>query len=135
MNQYRTQNKIVQWRYELEKRNQLPGETVEQFAKEIKAMIKKIDPDNAWGDAQKTYAFTKGLNDDIYEKMSPVLAAQGAITLQQAINIAQRVEDDSRHRMMRNPFLQPAAPALAIPSTQITPDIAKIIADSVKLAV
>src|SRR5947209_6704028 len=135
MNQYRTQNKIVQWRYELEKRNQLPGETVEQFAKEIKSMIKKIDPDNGWGEAQKTYAFTKGLNDDIYEKLSPVLAAQGNLTLQQAINIAQRVEDDSKHRMLRHPFLQPTAPVLAVPNTQITPDIAKIIADSVKLAV
>jgi len=37
--------------------------------------------------------------------------------------------------MMRNPFLQPTVLVLAIPSTQITPDIAKIIADSVKLAV
>ncbi len=72
----------------MEKRNQLSGETVEQFSKKIKAMIKKIDPENGWGDAQKVYAFTKGLNDEIYEKMSPVLAAQGNITLQQAINIA-----------------------------------------------
>ena len=73
--------------------------------KEIKAMIKKIDPDNVWGEVQKTYAFTKGLNDDIYEKMSLVLAAQANITLQQVINIAQRVEDNSRHRILRNPFL------------------------------
>jgi hypothetical protein len=37
--------------------------------------------------------------------------------------------------MLRNLFLQPTAPVLAIPDTQVTSDIAKIIADSVKIAV
>src|SRR5205823_11839458 len=96
MNQYRTQNRIIQWRHELEKRIQLPGETVEQYATNVKKLIKKIDVGNNWDDAQKTYSFTKGLRDEIFDKMSPVLAAQQNLTLEQAISIAQQDRKSTR---------------------------------------
>src|SRR2546430_14603223 len=96
---------------------------------------KKIDVGNNWDDAQKTYSFTKGLRDEIFDKMSPVLAAQQNLTLEQAISIAQQVEEDGKQRILRNSFLQPPAPVFAAPATQITPDLLQIIADSVKQAV
>ena len=67
LNQFRTQNKLTQWRQELEKRTQLPGETVEAYAKEIKRLIRRIDVDNNWSDAQKVYSFTKGLAPEVYQ--------------------------------------------------------------------
>ena len=50
------------------------GEIIEQFAKDIKRMIQKIDLENNWNNAQKIYSFTKGLRDDIYKKMFSILA-------------------------------------------------------------
>src|SRR6266516_3036483 len=135
MNQYRTQNRIIQWRHELEKRIQLPEEKVKQYATNVKKLIKKIDVGNNWDDAQKTYSFTKGLRDEIFDKMSPVLAAQQNLTLEQAISIAQQVEEDGKQRILRSSFLQPPAPVFTAPATQITPDLLQIITDSVKQAV
>jgi len=51
LNQYRTQNKLTQWRQELEKRTQLPGEIVEAYAREIKRLVKRIDIDDNWNEA------------------------------------------------------------------------------------
>lgn len=103
LNQYRTQARVIQWRQELEKRKQLPGETVDNYAKDIKKLIKRIDAGNNWDNAQKVYSFTKGLLPDTYTKLSPVIAAQQNITLDQVISIAHQIEEDSNQAINQRP--------------------------------
>jgi len=129
MNQFRTNNRIIQWRRELEKRVQLPGETVEQYAKDIKRLIKRIDPQNDWEDTQKVYSFTKGLKDDTYRQLAPVLTMQANPTLNVAIEVAQKIEEVSRQTSVTS------APAFAVPASQALPDLTQLINESVKKAV
>ena len=46
--QFRTPNKMYRWRRELEMRIQGPSKTVEQYAKDIRRLIKRLDYDNHW---------------------------------------------------------------------------------------
>ena len=135
MNQYRTQNKIIQWRQELEKRIQLPGESVEHYAQDVRGMIQKIAPGNEWTDEQKAYSFTKGLRDEIYERMSPILAVQQNPTLNLVVTLAQRIEDDLRYRSSKRLQFQRNAPVLAVPDTGLSAEITQMIAETVRQAV
>ena len=106
----------------------MPEETVEQYAKDIKRLIKRIDPQDNWKDTQKVYSFTKELKDDTYRQLASVLTMQANPTLNMAIEVAQKIEEVSRQTTV------PSTAAFAVPVAQTMPDLAQLINENVKKA-
>ena len=67
---------------------QRSSETVEQYALDIKRLIKRIDFANNWGESDKVYYFTKGLRREIGYQLRPHLIFWNNITLDQVIEAA-----------------------------------------------
>ncbi|KAG9294703.1 hypothetical protein G9A89_008182 [Geosiphon pyriformis] len=81
---------------ELEKGIQGPGEIVTEYAKAIRKLIKHVDSDKNWTEEQKIHFFTKGLRTDLSYALWPLLALKDNPTMNMAIELAQRIEDNQR---------------------------------------
>ena len=83
LNQFRTNVQIMSWQQQLATRIQGPTEPVAQYANDIKALLNKIDYDNAYPEFYKVREFIKGLNSQIaffVNKENPA-ALEEAITI------------------------------------------------------
>ena len=58
---FRTHTLFTRWRHELQNRVQGPTETVDEYAKSIKRLIKQVEVDGARSESVKIHEFTKGL--------------------------------------------------------------------------
>jgi Retrotransposon gag protein/Zinc knuckle len=96
LRQFRNQGRIIQWRSELERRMQSLTETVDKYALDVKKLIKRIDIDNQWSEADKIYQFTKGLRREIASQLNPHLTFQNNLTLDQTVEAARRMEENNR---------------------------------------
>jgi hypothetical protein len=86
--QFRTAEKVLQWRFDLQSRMQGATESVDHYAQEIKWLIKRVDHANAWADQEKIYHFTKGLRREIVFQLKPHLTLQPGMNLEQTITLA-----------------------------------------------
>ncbi|KAG9287068.1 hypothetical protein G9A89_023033 [Geosiphon pyriformis] len=93
---FRTPILISKWRMELERRTQGPGEVVTEYAKAIRKLIKQVDTGRNWTEEQKIHSFTKGLRTDLSYALWPLLALKNNPTMDMAIELAQRIEDNQR---------------------------------------
>jgi Retrotransposon gag protein/Zinc knuckle len=94
--QFRDQGRIIQWRSELERRMQGLTESVDKYALDIKKLIKRIDVNGHWSQADKIYQFTKGLRREIACQLNPHLTFQNNLTLDRTIDAARRMEENNR---------------------------------------
>ncbi|KAG9303758.1 hypothetical protein G9A89_018655 [Geosiphon pyriformis] len=95
-NKFRTPILILKWRMELERRTQGSGEVVTKYAKAIRKLIKRVDTRRNWTEEQKIHSFTKGLRTDLSYALWPLLALKDNPTMDMAIELAQRIEDNQR---------------------------------------
>ncbi|KAG9287497.1 hypothetical protein G9A89_023869 [Geosiphon pyriformis] len=79
---------------ELEKKTQGSGEIVTKYAKAIRKLIKCVDSGRNWTEKQKIYSFTKGLRTDLSYALWSFLALKNNPTIDMAIELAQRIEDN-----------------------------------------
>lgn len=93
---FRTPEKVLQWRFDLQSRIQSATESVDQYAQEIKRLIKRVDHLNAWTDQEKIYQFTKGLRREIVYQLKPHLTLQPGMTFEQAIALARQFEQNNK---------------------------------------
>ncbi|KAG9288921.1 hypothetical protein G9A89_019543 [Geosiphon pyriformis] len=93
---FRTPILISKWHMELEKRTQGPGEVVTEYAKAIRKLIKQIDSKKNWTEEQKIHSFTKELRTDLLYALWLLLALKDNPTMDMAIELAQRIEDNQR---------------------------------------
>ncbi|KAG9299292.1 hypothetical protein G9A89_013940 [Geosiphon pyriformis] len=89
---------------ELEKKTQDPGKVVTKYAKAIKKFIKWVDSERNWTEEQKIHFFTKGLRTDLSYALWPLLALKNNSTMDMAIELAQKIEDNQRMHL-EFPFL------------------------------
>ncbi|KAG9293540.1 hypothetical protein G9A89_005543 [Geosiphon pyriformis] len=92
----RTPILISKWCIELEKRTQGPGKIVTEYAKAIRKLIKCVDSGRNWTEEQKIHSFTKGLRTNLSYALWPLLALKNNPTINMAIELAQRIEDNQR---------------------------------------
>ncbi|KAG9297631.1 hypothetical protein G9A89_011146 [Geosiphon pyriformis] len=95
-NKFRTPILISKWCMELKRRTQSPGEVVTEYAKAIRKLIKRVDTGRNWTEEQKIHSFTKGLRTDLSYALWPLLALKDNLTMDMAIELAQRIEDNQR---------------------------------------
>jgi len=95
LRKFRTPNRVLQWRSELNNRMQGPTESIDQYAQAIKKLIRRIDHDDNWSEADRIYNFTKGLRKEIAFQIRPQLAFQNNITLEQTIEAARQLEENN----------------------------------------
>ena len=93
---FRTTALINQWRFELQMKVQKLGETVEQYANDIKKLIKRIDNRNRWSEDEKVWQFLKGLRKDIAYQAQPFIMSQERPTLEIAIRTAKQFEENDQ---------------------------------------
>ncbi|KAG9292542.1 hypothetical protein G9A89_006913 [Geosiphon pyriformis] len=99
---------------ELEKRTQGPGEIVTEYAKAIRKLIKRVDSDRNWTEKQKIHSFTKGLRTDLSYAFWPLLALKDNPTIDMAIELAQRIEDNQRMHLESTLPVFASAPVMAL---------------------
>ena len=63
LSQFRTNVQIMSWQQQLATRVQEPNEPVAQYANDIKALLNKIDYNNAYPEFYKVCEFVKELNN------------------------------------------------------------------------
>ncbi|KAG9296598.1 hypothetical protein G9A89_015190 [Geosiphon pyriformis] len=95
-NKFRTPILISKWHMELERRTQGPSEVVTKYAKAIRKLIKRVDTGKNWTEEQKIHSFTKGLRTDLSYALWPLLVLKNNPTMDMAIELAQRIEDNQR---------------------------------------
>ncbi|KAG9293570.1 hypothetical protein G9A89_005573 [Geosiphon pyriformis] len=78
------------------KRTQGSSEVVTKYAKAIRKLIKRVDTGRNWTEEQKIHFFTKGLRTDLSYALWPLLALKDNPTMDMAIELAQRIEDNQR---------------------------------------
>ncbi|KAG9290582.1 hypothetical protein G9A89_020952 [Geosiphon pyriformis] len=93
---FRTPILISKWHMELEKRTQSPGEVVTEYAKAIRKLIKCINSGRNWTKEQKIHSFTKGLRTDLSYALWPLLVLKDNPTIDMAIELAQKIENNQR---------------------------------------
>ncbi|KAG9287794.1 hypothetical protein G9A89_017389 [Geosiphon pyriformis] len=94
---------------ELERRIQGPGKVVTKYAKAIRKLIKCVDSGRNWTEEQKIHSFTKGLRTDLLYALWPLLALKDNFTMNMAIGLAQRIENNQRmHLGSTLPVFAPA---------------------------
>ncbi|KAG9294807.1 hypothetical protein G9A89_008499 [Geosiphon pyriformis] len=118
---FRTPILISKWHMELERRIQGSGEVVTKYAKAIRKLIKCVDFWRNWTEEQKIHFFTKRLRTDLSYALWPLLALKDNPTMDMAIELAQRIEDNQRmHLGSTLPVFAPVfvmAPALQMAAT------------------
>ncbi|KAG9304235.1 hypothetical protein G9A89_019797 [Geosiphon pyriformis] len=87
---------ISKWCIELERKTQGPGKVVTEYAKAIRKLIKCIDSRRNWTEEQKIHSFTKGLRTDLLYALWLLLALKNNPTMDMAIELAQKIEDNQR---------------------------------------
>ncbi|KAG9297579.1 hypothetical protein G9A89_007654 [Geosiphon pyriformis] len=81
---------------ELERKTQGPDEIVMEYAKAIRKLIKWVDSGRNWTKEQKIHSFTKKLRTDLSYAFWPLLALKDNPTMDMAIELAQKIEDNQR---------------------------------------
>ncbi|KAG9294456.1 hypothetical protein G9A89_001961 [Geosiphon pyriformis] len=118
-NKFRTPILISKWCMELERRATGPGEVVTEYAKAIRKLIKHVDSGRNWTEEQKIHFFTKGLRTDLSYALWPLLALKDNPTIDMAIELTQRIEDNQRmHLRSTLPVFAP------VPVMALTPQMA-----------
>ncbi|KAG9295002.1 hypothetical protein G9A89_017796 [Geosiphon pyriformis] len=114
-NKFRTPILISKWHMELERKTQSPGEIVTEYAKAIRKLIKRVDSGRNWTEKQKIHSFTKRLRTDLSYALWPLLALKDNSTMDMAIELAQKIEDNQK---MHLGFILPIfAPAPQVAAT------------------
>ncbi|KAG9294708.1 hypothetical protein G9A89_008187 [Geosiphon pyriformis] len=115
MTLYQVQNPNIntKWCMELERRTQGPGEVVTEYAKAIRKLIKHVDSGRNWTEEQKIHSFIKGLRTDLSYALWPLLALKDNPTMDMAIELAQRIEDNQRMYLGSTLPVFAPAPAMA----------------------
>ncbi|KAG9303764.1 hypothetical protein G9A89_018661 [Geosiphon pyriformis] len=103
---------IFKWCMKLERRTQGSGKVVTEYAKVIRKLIKHIDSGKNWTEEQKIHSFTKELRTDLSYALWPLLALKNNPTIDMAIKLAQRIEDNQK--MYLGSTLPVFAPASAM---------------------
>ncbi|KAG9297417.1 hypothetical protein G9A89_009501 [Geosiphon pyriformis] len=98
---------------ELERRTQSSGEVVTEYAKAIRKLIKQVDSGRNWTEEQKIHSFTKGLKTDLSYALWHLLALKDNPTMDMAIELAQRIEDNQRMHLGSTLSVFAPAPVMA----------------------
>ena len=93
---FKTTALINQWRFELSMKIQKVNETVEQYANDVKKLIRRIDGENRWSEDEKVWQFLKGLRKDIAYQARPLILSQENPSLEAAIRIAKQFEENAQ---------------------------------------
>ncbi|KAG9298154.1 hypothetical protein G9A89_000031 [Geosiphon pyriformis] len=121
---FRTPILISKWYMGLEKKTQDPGKVVIEYVKAIRKLIKCVDSERNWTEEQKIHSFTKRLRTDLYYALWPLLALKDNSTIDMAIELAQRIEDNQKiHLGSTLPVFAPAsvmAPASQMAAASFT---------------
>ncbi|KAG9292575.1 hypothetical protein G9A89_006946 [Geosiphon pyriformis] len=110
---FRTPILISKWRMELEKKTQGPGKIVTEYAKVIKKLIKHIDSGRNWTKEQKIHSFTKKLKTDLSYALWSLLVLKNNPTMDMAIELVQKIEDNQRMHLRSTFSVFAPAPVMA----------------------
>ena len=72
------------------------NETVEQYANDIKKLIKRIDSESRWSENEKIWHFLKGLRKDVAYQARPLILSQENPSLEAAVRIAKQFEENAQ---------------------------------------
>ncbi|KAG9301453.1 hypothetical protein G9A89_018125 [Geosiphon pyriformis] len=67
-----------------------------EYAKVIRKLIKHVDSSRNWTEEQKIHSFTKELKTDLSYALWSLLALKNNLTIDMAIEFAQKIEDNQR---------------------------------------
>ncbi|RHZ88369.1 hypothetical protein Glove_23g232 [Diversispora epigaea] len=83
-------------RFELSMKIQKVNKTVEQYANDVKKLIRRIDGDNRSSEDEKIWQFLKGLRKDIAYQARPLILSQENSSLEVAIRIVKQFEENAQ---------------------------------------
>ncbi|KAG9304251.1 hypothetical protein G9A89_019813 [Geosiphon pyriformis] len=89
------------------------GEVVTEYAKAIRKLIKHVNSERNWTKEQKIYFFTKRLKTDLSYALWPLLTLKDNLTMNMAIELAQRIEDNQRIHLKFTLLVFASAPIIA----------------------
>ncbi|KAG9296613.1 hypothetical protein G9A89_015205 [Geosiphon pyriformis] len=95
-----------------------PGEIVTEYAKAIRKLIKHVDSKKNWTEEQKIHSFTKELRTNLSYALWPLLALKNNPTIDMAIELAQRIEDNQRIHLGSTLLVFASVPVMA-PASQM----------------
>lgn len=133
---FRTHTLLTRWRHELQNRVQGPNETVDEYARSIKKLIKQVETDGVRSESSKIHEFAKGLRYDIAITTNNLIGLRNDETLSQAIDIARRVESNLQgfNSTSRQVHFSPATTSLTAQTSLSSDDaIEKITASIAKM--
>jgi hypothetical protein len=93
---YRNPGKILQWRMELQGRVQQPHETVQQYAQDIRKLLKRSDAEGVFSESERIFQFTKGLRREIAAQVTSQLTFQQNPRFDQVVDAAGQIEAHGR---------------------------------------
>ncbi|KAG9289435.1 hypothetical protein G9A89_007996 [Geosiphon pyriformis] len=93
-------------------RTQSPEKT--EYAKAIKKLIKHVDFEKNWTEEQKIHFFIKVLRINLLYALWPLLALKNNPTMDMAIELAQRIEDNQRMHLGSTLPVFVSAPVMAL---------------------
>ena len=119
---YYTHILLTRWRYELQNHIQGLNESVDEYARSIKKLIKQVEADGQWSESSKIHEFTKGLRYNITMTANNLIGLHDDKTLIQAIYVARRIESNLQGFTNTTQYIQFATTPIAIPvlTTQTT---------------
>ncbi|KAG9305934.1 hypothetical protein G9A89_016587 [Geosiphon pyriformis] len=94
-----------------------------EYAKAIKKLIKHVDSGKNWTEEQKIYFFTKRLRTNLLYALWPFLALKNNSTMDMAIELTQKIEDNQKmHLRFTLPVFAPAPQMAAVSFAAQTQD-------------
>jgi hypothetical protein len=92
LDRFRTRGKILQWHLELDQLVQKATDTVDQYARQLRRLLRRVDPNNEMTEPMRIHTFVRGLRPTIQVQMINYLTCRDNVTLGDTVAAAEQFE-------------------------------------------
>jgi hypothetical protein len=110
VDRYRTRGNILQWHLELDQRSQQAEESVEQYARAIQRLLRRVDPNQDMTEGTRIHTFLRGLRPDLQLQMVNYLTCRDDVTFSDAVAAAQQYEKGQTAHLQATAGIAPTPP-------------------------
>lgn len=91
-NRFRTRGKVLQWHLELDQRKQQLDETVEQYARTVQRLLRRVDPERSMSESTRIHTFIRGLRPALQFQMVNYLTCRDNVSFPDTVAAAEQYE-------------------------------------------
>jgi len=92
LDRFRTRGKVLHWHLELDQLVQKATETVDQYARQLRRLLRRVDPENEMTEPMRIHTFVRGLRPAIQAQMINFLTCRDEVNLVDTIAAAEQFE-------------------------------------------